>query len=140
MLATHAYTTRLFTTMSADEMTVDPEFVLDEGLGDVSNLHSATAVTECDPTHFESDARQRLELPDGTRAELRAARPSGTDAERCASRGGWLAAEDAGAPDANVDAGVSAGGGGGCAAGAHGSRAALLATLVALAALVRRRR
>jgi hypothetical protein len=40
------YVTRLFTTMSAEEMTVDPEFSFNGELGDVSNVHTATATCE----------------------------------------------------------------------------------------------
>jgi len=119
LVTRHPYTTRLFTTMSAEEMTVDPEFVLDDGLGDVANLHEATAVTECDASHFQDDARQRLDLPSGASVELRPARPSGTDEQRCASRGGWLRGTDAAivGPDASFDAGpLSVAGGGGCSA------------------------
>ncbi len=37
-----AYLTRLYTTLSASEMTLDPEFDLNSELGDVSNQHSVT--------------------------------------------------------------------------------------------------
>ena len=124
-----AYTTRLFTTMSAEEMTVDPEFVLDDGLGDVDNLHYAEVVTECDADHFVEDAAQRILLPDGRVERLREARPSPSDAARCVSRGGSLRGIDAAVPapdaslDAAIDAGpVSIGGGGGCSASGGRSR------------------
>jgi hypothetical protein len=38
----HAYVTRLYTTLSADEMTTDPEFDFNRDLEDVSNVHTAT--------------------------------------------------------------------------------------------------
>ncbi len=43
----HAYTTRLYTTMSADEMTLDPMFEFNPDLEDVSNLHTATQYVSC---------------------------------------------------------------------------------------------
>ena len=42
------YLTRLFTTLSADEMTVDPLFVFNPDLPGVSNLHNAAGRFECD--------------------------------------------------------------------------------------------
>ena len=42
------YLTRLFTTLSADEMTVDPLFVFNPDLPDVSNVHNAAGRFECD--------------------------------------------------------------------------------------------
>ena len=122
-----AYTTRLFTTMSAEEMTVDPEFVLDDGLGEVTNLHYAEVVTECDADHYVEDAAQRILLPDGRVERLREARPSPSDAARCVSRGGSLRGIDAAVPDASLDAAIDAGpvsigGGGGCSASGGWSR------------------
>ena len=51
-LATFPYLTRLFTTMSADEMTVDPEFAFNDSLGDVSNVFRAKA--RCEGTFEET--------------------------------------------------------------------------------------
>lgn len=142
-MSTHAYTTRLYTTMSAPEMTLDPEFVIDDGLDDVSNLHYATAVVECDSAHFAEDAAQHLELPDGTTAPYRPATPSRSDESYCAVRGGWLPGtpHDAG-PSARFDAGMrvpGGGGGSGCSVsrGAHPSSLLVLLVLVGVA---RRRR
>lgn len=147
LVTRHPYTTRLFTTMSAEEMTVDPEFVLDDGLGDVSNVHEATRVTECDADHFVDDARERLDLPSGASVELRPARPSGTDAQRCERRGGWLRGSDAAIPrpDASFDAGpLSLAGGGGCAAAGPRSGASPVLVVLAVSGLalsgLRRRR
>jgi MYXO-CTERM domain-containing protein len=42
-----AYVTRLYTTMSADEMTTDPAFDFNKDLADVSNLHTATIAVGC---------------------------------------------------------------------------------------------
>src|SRR5687767_14009947 len=43
----HRQVTRLYTTMSADEMMIDPEFDLNPELADVSNLHTATRALQC---------------------------------------------------------------------------------------------
>ena len=60
MVDGHDYLTRLYTTMSADEMTIDPEFVVDPGLPDVSNVHDeAVWITECDRDHFDWTAGAR---------------------------------------------------------------------------------
>jgi hypothetical protein len=84
LLARHPRTTRLATTMSAEEMTVDPTFVLDEGLPDVSNVHRAALVTECAPAYFDWTAPQRIELPSGRHEVWReGVAYLGTDAELC---------------------------------------------------------
>ncbi|MFT5368619.1 MAG: hypothetical protein ACI8V2_003585 [Candidatus Latescibacterota bacterium] len=43
----HPYLTRLYTTLSADEMTVDPMFAFNPELPEVSNIHTAKAKYEC---------------------------------------------------------------------------------------------
>ena len=43
----HPYLTRLYTTLSANEMTVDPIFAFNPDLTDVSNMHTAKAKYEC---------------------------------------------------------------------------------------------
>jgi hypothetical protein len=40
--------TRLYTTLSPDEMTIDPKFVINPGLEDVSNVHFASQRVHCD--------------------------------------------------------------------------------------------
>jgi hypothetical protein len=40
--------TRLYTTLSPEEMTVDPEFDVNDDLDDVSNVHTADRVMHCD--------------------------------------------------------------------------------------------
>ena len=42
------YFTRLHTSLSAEEMTVDPVFAFNREMGDVDNVHRATAVMVCD--------------------------------------------------------------------------------------------
>lgn len=46
----HAYVTRLYTTMSAEDMDVDPLFDFNPDLDDVSNVHTAERVVTCDGT------------------------------------------------------------------------------------------
>lgn len=64
LLNSHGYLTRLYTTMSAEEMTVDPDFDLNSDAPDVSNSFTAKA-------HFEDCSddfltrKVRIELPDG---------------------------------------------------------------------------
>lgn len=62
---THAYVTRFYTTMSADEMTRDPTFEFNADLGDYSNVHNATRTIECSPSINQFEAPWRIALPDG---------------------------------------------------------------------------
>jgi hypothetical protein len=48
LLASTSYLTRMYTTMSPNEMTVDPIFEWNPDLLDVSNVHVATRVTTCE--------------------------------------------------------------------------------------------
>lgn len=59
------YMTRLYSTLSASEMTVDPVFVSNAELPDVSNVHNATRVIECDASVYFFGAPWRIELPQG---------------------------------------------------------------------------
>ncbi|MEN0066792.1 MAG: DUF2330 domain-containing protein [Myxococcota bacterium] len=61
------YVTRLTSSLSAAEMTVDPVFVLNPDMSNepVSNLRNATQVFECRPNRRRWKARRRLELADG---------------------------------------------------------------------------
>lgn len=88
MLDRHSVLTRLFTTLSAEEMTLDPEFRIDAGARLQSNVHVATTVTECGPEFFASTAPQHMEFPDGSREELRAGEAGVSDDELCQRRGG----------------------------------------------------
>jgi MYXO-CTERM domain-containing protein len=65
LLDRNSYVTRLYTTMSAAEMTVDPLFTFNPTLADFSNQHSATRVIECDPSLEQVQAPWRIELPQG---------------------------------------------------------------------------
>jgi hypothetical protein len=79
MVDRHPHLTRLYTEMSAAEMTLDPIFVEERRVPPTSNVHRARRVTECSADYFEEDAPQRLEslggerrLSSGTRADDRA--------------------------------------------------------------------
>jgi hypothetical protein len=65
LIDAHPYITRLYTTMSASEMTVDPLFSFNPDLADVSNIHSATRVIECSSKVNQFEAPWRIELPQG---------------------------------------------------------------------------
>jgi MYXO-CTERM domain-containing protein len=61
----HAVATRLYSTLSAAEMTVDPLFTFNSSLPDVSNVHTAERIIECAPGYYQSEAPWRIELPQG---------------------------------------------------------------------------
>lgn len=66
LIESAAYSTRLYTTMSADEMTVDPIFDFNGDLGDYSNQHTADRIIECSPSITQGEAPWRIELEDGS--------------------------------------------------------------------------
>ena len=59
------YLTRLYTTMSPDEMTQDPMFVFNADLPKVSNLHEARGVRKCSADVAFSQAPVELTLKNG---------------------------------------------------------------------------
>ena len=59
------YFTRLFTTVSADEMTRDPVFSQNPDLADVSNVHTATATPTCGSDPSQPPESVLIELADG---------------------------------------------------------------------------
>ncbi len=61
----HAYVTRFYTTMSADEMDRDPTFEFNADLGDASNVHQADRIIECSPSVDQFEAPWRVVLPGG---------------------------------------------------------------------------
>jgi hypothetical protein len=65
LLLSRPYFTRLFSTMSAEEMTVDPAFDFNPDLADVSNVHLALQIIECSPDVSFFEAPWRIELPQG---------------------------------------------------------------------------
>jgi MYXO-CTERM domain-containing protein len=65
LIDAHEVTTRLYTTLSAAEMTLDPIFTFNPDLDDVSNVHTARRIIECNPNVYQSEANWRIELPQG---------------------------------------------------------------------------
>lgn len=65
LLSSQSYLTRLYTTMSAAEMTKDPEFDLNPSLPGVSNIHEADLTIFCDDDLFQWEAPWRIDLPGG---------------------------------------------------------------------------
>lgn len=59
------YVTRLYSTMSADEMTLDPVFTFNADLAPLSNVHTAQMYIECRPDIYEYQAPWRIVLPRG---------------------------------------------------------------------------
>src|SRR5690606_16410601 len=60
------YLTRLYSTMSPGEMTLDPVFNYNIDLDQISNVHVAQQRIECDPTQARpEDAPWRMALPQG---------------------------------------------------------------------------
>jgi hypothetical protein len=64
MFDRHDYLTRLYTTMSPSEMTLDPFFETNKEMEDVSNLHEAKAEYIC--TENGTDFVLKVTLEDGT--------------------------------------------------------------------------
>jgi MYXO-CTERM domain-containing protein len=65
LLDQHPYVTRLYSTLSAAEMTVDPLFTYNPDLAPVDNVHAADRIIECSRGYYEFDAPWRIELPQG---------------------------------------------------------------------------
>jgi hypothetical protein len=65
LLDRQPYLTRFYSTLSAAEMTVDPVFAYNADLPEVSNIHSAERVIECNPRISQGQAPWRIELPQG---------------------------------------------------------------------------
>jgi len=65
LLLAHPTATRLYTTLSADEMTLDPLFTFNPDLPEVSNQHNAERIIECSPSYYQREAPWRIELPQG---------------------------------------------------------------------------
>jgi MYXO-CTERM domain-containing protein len=61
----HFIATRLYSTLSAAEMTVDPLFTFNASLPKVSNIHTAERIIECAPGYYQNEAPWRIELPQG---------------------------------------------------------------------------
>jgi hypothetical protein len=75
LLLSRPYVTRLYTTLSAPEMDLDPLFDFNPDLPQVSNVHSARQVIECRRTIYREDAPSRFELDDGRMVRVHAGAP-----------------------------------------------------------------
>lgn len=62
--------TRLTSSMSPEEMTIDPTFVLNGDMADVSNVHEADLVVDCTTEPDVTKAPRRIELGDGRIVEV----------------------------------------------------------------------
>lgn len=67
----HPYVTRVFTTISPEEMTLDPIFRFKSDIPDVSNQHTAQAQYLCGDGQAYEDAPIRITYPDGSVRVLR---------------------------------------------------------------------
>jgi MYXO-CTERM domain-containing protein len=65
LLDAHPQVTRLYTTLSAEEMTLDPLFTFNPDLPELSNIHTAERIIECNPSVYQFEANWRIELPGG---------------------------------------------------------------------------
>ena len=65
LIDAHPTLTRMYTTLSAEEMTLDPVFTFNADQGEVDNLHKAERVIECSPNVSQFEAPWRIELPQG---------------------------------------------------------------------------
>ncbi len=65
VMMTRPYFTRMYTTMSAHEMTEDPIFGYNPALEPVDNVHTATRVIECNLLTTQAEAPWRVALPQG---------------------------------------------------------------------------
>ena len=70
LILSRPYATRLYTTLSAPEMDLDPLFDFNPDLLDVSNNHVARRVIECSRRVYQEDAPTRFELEDGRTVRL----------------------------------------------------------------------
>ena len=77
-----AYLSSLYTTMSADEMTLDPAFTFNPDMDDVSNNRNAELITDCGDGRRYEDAPRTLRLSDGREIRM------GTWGESWAGSGG----------------------------------------------------
>lgn len=135
----HGRLTRLFTTMSAADMTLDPVFVPDPDAAPVSNVYLATRVTECSDRYYAENAPQRWEI-EGRSFPYREGWAA-SDAAYCRSLGAYLPGTGPAPP--RSDDGDSGDGGCGCrthrALPVHGG-ALVLALLLIVWRRVRRTR
>jgi hypothetical protein len=75
LLSSRPYVTRLYTTLSAPEMDLDPLFDFNPDLPTVSNVHTARRVIECHRSVYRWQAPSRFHLEDGRVVRLNAGDP-----------------------------------------------------------------
>src|SRR6478735_5038110 len=155
LIDNHPEITRLYTTLSADEMTLDPLFGFNPELPNSSNVHTAERVIVCSPNVYMSEAPWHVDLPGGGvvwGADSIGIWPSQLDTlpptrtiSRASESGESKVIED---NSQAIDSALSqyaapkspaADAGGGCAASHGGSRGAWVSFAVFGAALLRRR-
>jgi MYXO-CTERM domain-containing protein len=66
LLNRRPYVTRLYSTLSAADMTLDPVFTMNPDLAAVSNIHTADRIVECSAQFYDWEAPWRIELPQGS--------------------------------------------------------------------------
>jgi hypothetical protein len=75
LLLSRPYVTRMYTTLSAPEMDLDPLFDFNPDLPAVSNIHTARRVIECHRSVYRWEAPSRFELEDGRTVRLNPGAP-----------------------------------------------------------------
>jgi uncharacterized protein DUF2330 len=65
LIDAHPEITRMYTTLSPKDMTLDPLFTFNPSLPELSNVHTAKRVIECNPEVLLAQAPWRIELPQG---------------------------------------------------------------------------
>ncbi len=141
----YPYLTRLYTTMSAEEMTVDPDFDFNSDAPDVSNVFTAKASFESCEDDF-SKREVKITLPDGryfyTRANAGPINqgPNALRIEQYAQAGAPTLIQDNGPKVNQVLDEVGGGVGGSCGCGSTDAGASALLAFVVGAWGLRRRR
>ena len=132
LVARHPKLTRLYTTMSAADMTEDPVFYPSPAAREVSNVHTARMITECAPQYLAYQAPQKLVLPSGREIRTREGIVySGSDESFCGARGAIpLHRESRFSGLCSASSGMTGGAGGALA----------FAAMTVVAAVLRRRR
>ncbi|WNG37246.1 DUF2330 domain-containing protein [Archangium violaceum] len=144
LLTSHPYLTRLYTTMSAEEMTVDPDFDFNTDAPDVSNRFTAKARFESCQDDF-SKREVRIELPDGRYFFVKFNQPidqgpSAQRVEQYSTEGAPAVVQDNGPAILSAIEELGGGMAGGCGCGATDAGSAAMLALVLGAWSLRRRR
>ncbi|HMI93292.1 MAG TPA: hypothetical protein VK509_18100, partial [Polyangiales bacterium] len=155
LLQSRPYLTRLYTTMSAKEMTLDPAFNFNGELGDVSNVHMADRTIGCDDSwrvelaqgdvvYGEAGAAWPTEDMDGQPAALRIMQLSSTGKGKVVKDNAKRVTQLLKQTDSGNSARFDGGDDDGCRVAQPGRPAragmALALALLAAACLIRRRR